>query len=191
MGPAQSAVLAYRGRVVSGRGQAASEFAALRVELEALSTEPFYPGSVNLVLDRPLRLRAGRAFVFDNGQRMLWPAVLNRVDVWIYRWSSCPLHIVEVLSPIHLRRRLQLSDGEGVTLEVSAAEIARVSCVERLVWGAFWLGRIRWTYSFAPYFACVEDLAQRLGAAQQKPGTGAGTRLIARALGMLHLRRGG
>jgi hypothetical protein len=140
---------------------------------------------MNLVLDRPLRLRAGGAFSFDHGKRMLWDATLNHVDVWIYRWTSCPLHIVEIVSPIHLRERFLLHDGDDVTLGVNAGDVERVSPRDRIAWAAFWLGRRRWTYSLASYFARVEDLAQRLGAAQQKPAMGGGARLIARARRML------
>jgi hypothetical protein len=169
MGQRESSQIEWHGRVASGRGSAAPELHALYAELNAIVREPLYPGSINLVLDRPLRMRASKAATFDRGRRMVWPATLNGIGVWLYRWRSCPLHVIEVLAPIHLRTRLLLRDGDGVTLGVSSSVVGRINVVERLIWAALWLGRGDWAYSVGTYFQHVEDWGMNLGAAQQKP----------------------
>jgi hypothetical protein len=106
---------------------------------------------------------------FDGGRRSLWPATVNGVDVWIYRWTSCPLHVVEIVSSVHLRLHLLLCDGDDVVLRVSNALVGSVGAADRLVWAVCWLGRRHWAYSRNAYFQRIEDMASRLGAAQREP----------------------
>ncbi len=171
-----------RGQVASGRGNAGPELHALRREVEAIVGEPIFPGSINLILNAPLRLRAGAARTFDDGKRMLWPATFNGIDVWVYRWRSCPLHIVEVVSAIHVRSYFQLADGDRVTLGLDAALIEGLRAVDRVIWAMLWLGRERWAYSAEPYFRRVENWGMNLGAAQQRPIPRGPVQLIARML---------
>ena len=159
----------FGGHVISGRGAAAPELLGLSEELHAIVRETIYPGSLNIVLNRPLRLRDTAAFAFDRERRMLWPAAsLNGVDVWIYRWPACPLHIIEVLSSIHLRERLKLKDGDHVILRLSDEQIGTINPLGRLAWAALWVGRRHWFYS-DPYYDKTLSLCTKLGAAQQQP----------------------
>lgn len=164
-----SAQIELGGQVISGRGRAAPELFGLSEELHAIVKEPLYPGSLNIVLNRPLRLLNTAAFTFDGESRMLWPASLNGVDVWIYRWRESPLHIVEVLSSIHLRERLKLKDGDDVILRLRDKQIGAINPIGRLTWAVLWIGRRQWVYSNYAYYSRTMGLCTKLGATQQEP----------------------
>jgi hypothetical protein len=65
------------------------------------------------------------------------------LEVWLYRWRTCPLHVVEVFSPICLRDRLSLKDGHDVHLHVGDEHSAAIDMVGNLAWAALWMGRRR------------------------------------------------
>lgn len=153
------------GKVTSGRGHAKDHIFAHQDEVLAIVGQALCPGSLNIILNRPLRFVDSAAFCFDGERRMLWPASLNGIDVWLYRWRECPLHIVEVLSSVHLRQRFDLKDGDEVTLSLNDEEIGAMRPTEFITWEALWAGRRNWHYSVNKY--CV--LCTMLGAAQQRP----------------------
>lgn len=164
-----SSLITVHGQVVSGRGTAACELSTFASELSQIVPEPLCPGSLNLVLDKPIRLAEETAFIFDGGRRMIWPAVLEGLDVWIYRWLETPLHIVEVLSPVFLRERLHLQDGVFVDLSVRDEQVDAITPLGKLTWASLWLGRRGWSYSKSTYYSKTMYIAAKLGGAQQQP----------------------
>ena len=114
-----SSEVAFEGQVVCGRGLAAPELVTLSVQVQAIVKEPLCPGSLNIVLNRPMRLLDTAGFAFDRGYRTLWPASLGGINVWVYRWRESPLHVVEILSSVYLRGRLNLKNGDAVTLRLT------------------------------------------------------------------------
>lgn len=150
------------GSVVDGRGRASEHLAEFNEALRVVSGQIFHPGSLNVVLERPLRLRPDVGVAFDEwGKRRLWSGRLNGDRVWIYRWRGCPLHIVEVLHPDLLRKRLQLRTGSIIRLELDGA--ARPSVIDRLFWGCLWaLGRRGWFYTRPEYARLVARLDRGL-----------------------------
>lgn len=156
------------GTVVMGRGNAAKHFAANSQELRELLGTELFPGSLNVILKRPLRLREAAALRFDSGMRLLWPATMHGTPVWIYRWRWAPLHVVEVVSTVGLRKAFQLADGNLVTLSVSPERLGAVSFLSTLAWSAFWLGRRDWCYSNDRYYQRTARWCRRLGATQAR-----------------------
>lgn len=160
------------GQVVSGRGIGKHEVVRCSAELHGIVKKSLYPGTLNVLLNRPLRLLETAGFTFDRENKMVWPAALSGEDVWIYRWRGCPLHVVGVLSSICLRERFNLKDGDDVTLGVSNGQIGAINTLGRLAWAALWIGRRN---SFFLRDTCHTGLnrtmiwSKKLGALQQQP----------------------
>ncbi len=89
------------GRVTKGRGFAKDIFAMEPIPGALSDGGRFYPGSLNVVLDGPVRLDVGKAIPFAGGKRYLWHVSINGVGtpVFAYRWKGCPLHVLEIVSP--------------------------------------------------------------------------------------------
>lgn len=114
-----------KGQVVSGRPLAAAEPLTLREQVQTIIREPLCAGSLNIVLNRSVRLHdaARLAFYFD--YRTLWGTSLGGMKVWVYRGCESPLHIVKILSRVHLRERLNLKNGpvrQGIGCNSGAAD---------------------------------------------------------------------
>jgi hypothetical protein len=164
-----SAEVAVAGQVVAGRGLAGAELVNLREQIQAIVGEPLCPGSLNIVLNHPVRLLDAAGFSFDLDYRTLWQASLGGMDVWVYRWRESPLHIVEILSSVHLRKRLNLKNGDTVTLRVSRVQLGEIRLLERFIWAALWTGRRRWFYSHKFYSDHTVRFGKELGATQEQP----------------------
>jgi hypothetical protein len=158
-----------KGQVVSGRGLAAAELLTLREQVQTIVQEPLCPGSLNIILNRPVRLRDAAGSAFDFDYRRLWRASLGGINVWVYRWRESPLHIVEILSPVHLRERLNLKNGDTVTLRISKRQIGKIHFRERFIWAALWAGRRHWFYSHKAYSNHTVRFGKELGATQERP----------------------
>jgi len=136
--------------VISGRGKAKVSLGEIQnLENEKLN---IYPGSLNLVAKLPLRLDDSRAsFVNKDGKRKFWKTKLNDVDVYIYRWPSCPLHIFELVSIEKLRDKMNLNDGSSVRLEVPKEYIKKLHWLESLSWFLLYFKRESWYYKKENY----------------------------------------
>src|SRR5690606_16150061 len=55
-----------------------------------------------------------------------------------YRWNSCPLHILELVSSHHLRDELYLASGDTVEVELNSLEVAALSQMQKIVWKIVW-----------------------------------------------------
>jgi hypothetical protein len=104
--------VALKGQVVSGRGLAAPELLTLREQVQTIVQEPLCPGSLNIILNRPVRFLDTAGFAFDRDYRTLWPASLGGINVWVYRWRESPLHTVEILASVYLRERRYAADEQ-------------------------------------------------------------------------------
>ena len=130
--------LTIEGTVISGFGKG-QEFVTLegyaRQFREELGYEP-YPGTLNLDLEEPVRDRIDRLEPiridgWEDGDRSFgvvycYPASLVDAD------ESVPLHVIvpkrtdhdtatlELISPVNLRDRLDLSDGSSLAIRVES-----------------------------------------------------------------------
>jgi hypothetical protein len=160
------------GQVISGRGLGRHRVFRYRDELRAIVKQSLYPGTLNVVLNLPLRLLDTAGTKFDCEGGMVWPGSFCGVDVWMYRWPSCPLHVVEVVSSICLRERFGLRDGDDVTLGLSKGQTGPIDTLGRLAWAAFWIGR-RNSFFFRDTCHTGQNRtmlwSERLGALQQPP----------------------
>jgi hypothetical protein len=173
------------GQVVSGRGIGAQRVLRYQEELRPIVKETLYPGTLNVLLDRPLRLLDAVGNRFDGEGAKLWPASLNGLNVWIYRWAACPLHIVGVLSPLCLRERFNLKDGDNVNLTVKTEQTAPINLLGRLAWAAFWVGRRNSFFSRETCHTGTNKTmiwSRRLGALQSQPEV-PGARRLGRLVG--------
>lgn len=159
--------LAFVGQVMSGRGEAALHITEYAEELKNTIGGDLVAGSLNVVFKRPFKLVNENAIRFDNEKRLLWPASINGIPVWLYRWRHAPLHIAELLSTVHLRDALRLRDGDEIRIELKKSDINIISPVGRFVWGLCWIGRRPWCYKNHGYYVRTRGWCIRCGATQQ------------------------
>ena len=127
-----------------------------------------FPGSLNVCLTRSILLNGSRSHVHSE-IRMLWPGTVNGVPVWLYRWPSAPLHVVELVAEENLRDRLGVLNGSTVTIRLDA-ELASVPSIRsRVVSNALWSGRRDWYYTNDNYTKWAGRLEKRLGGIQGRP----------------------
>lgn len=112
--------------------------------------QTLYPGSLNLLLSRPVRFARPAAIRFARNH-CVWPATLNGQPVWLCRWATAPLHVVEVLATEHLRSQWALNDGDRLELHLAAALLEPLPVIDRLVHTVVWAGRGRWYYAADSY----------------------------------------
>jgi hypothetical protein len=152
--------------VIPGRGLASKQLASIK-ELDKYG---FCPGSLNLIFNKPTKLEANKCTVatFDVTQRYFWPAKIDDVDVFLYRWRGSRLHTVEVMAPVNLRSHFGLYDGATVKIEVSKKIIRPVRVRERLLYQLLWsMGRQSWPYQSELYQSFVKYLEAAAGALQK------------------------
>jgi CTP-dependent riboflavin kinase len=168
-GTASPETVCLRGRVAAGNGK--SSFHVERhAELirEALGAS-MVRGSLNIILKHPVMLKNGTARVTCYGNEkphFYWPGRLNGTEVWLYRWRSAPLHVVELLATVRLRTHLNLSDGDEVEVEARARDIGRISGLGRLTWMLLWSGRKNGTYANQRYYFPAQRWGKKFGATQ-------------------------
>lgn len=154
------------GTVIAGRGKASAHLLDLNAELKSITSETLVPGSLNVVLERPIWLAPDRAIPFDGGHRLLWRGWLGDTPIWLYRWSVAPLHVVEILSSIHLRSALNLHDGARVRIKLDVAQVRPIPWLARVAWAVIWSDRKAWSYTNDAYYYLVRPWGVRLGATQ-------------------------
>jgi hypothetical protein len=125
------------GVVVAGRGKASADLAPLADAIEAVLGERPYPGTLNLILHSPLLFDV-QGIVLSRRQRYLWPVEIDGTPALAYRWRSCPLHVIEIVSARHLRSRLHLSDGNGVKLRFRRDLVAPLPALNKAAWTLLW-----------------------------------------------------
>jgi hypothetical protein len=154
------------GTVVSGRGNASAVIRGNMDELtSALGTE-LVQGSLNLVLQQPVKLAPARSVSVDGGRRLFWPATIEAIGVWAYRWPHAPLHVLEVVAPVRLREALGLSDGSPLTLTLDRADTVDLTLTARAAWAAWWYGRGPWYYTGDVYKEYAKRFCKRVAATQ-------------------------
>jgi len=140
-----------------------------------------FPGSLNVALKRPLRMNEVVARRFKGRHGLIWPASLNGMPVWVYRWQYAPLHVLEVLSTAHLRDSLSLADGDPVTIRINREQVDTVGWLGAWTWLLVWFGRPGWYYAHDRYASRTGPWCLHLGATQA-PRVG-GLTMIRRLLG--------
>ncbi len=147
-------------------------------------------GSLNVILKRPamLRVETARRTAFGNEKpHFYWPGRINGIDVWLYRWQSAPLHVVELLATTHLRTTLGLADGDEVEVDARRCDVDRIPAVGRLAWVLLWTGRRRSTYANDRYYFPAQRWGKTFGATQL--GTDKNFKDLAAALRGLALKK--
>lgn len=160
------------GRVVRGRGVARTHLQDEAEDFHRATGQNLFPGSLNVILQAPLFLNLKEARFTRSRVRLLWPATLFDLPVWIYRFPHSPLHVVELLSPDHLRSRFALADGDPVVLRVRETLCVDLSLRQRAAWTLLWKGRESWSYSRDTYYFKTRQLAIDLGATQREVSKG-------------------
>jgi hypothetical protein len=163
-GAGQRSVL---GEVVAGRGNAAPTMRREAEAFRAATGERLLPGSLNLLLSEDVFFDLSAARRTASGQRLLWRMSLCGLPVWAYRWPHAPLHVVEILAPVHLRETLGLQDGDRVSLSFPGRIAVPLTLRQKLACLLIWRGREAWSYRRDGYCTRLRQLAIDLGATQR------------------------
>ena len=144
------------GRVVSGRGVATSILSGRRELLDYFGAEP-QPGTLNVILDRPILFRPDRAKVRLEAPKILaWAARMEGHPCLVHRPRNCPFHVIEVISPY----RFQIQKGSRTLVEFDVADTAQIAGGRLFVWGCLWYLRRSRACSAEPRW--VTRLSRRL-----------------------------
>ena len=145
-----------KGMVLSGRDKATKYLESLPENIIDSGGIAIYPGSLNLVLERPVTFDSSKALVFDSGKRMLWPVSFLETEAWACRWVGARVHVLEIVSKINLRREHGLSDGDKVSVITGSQNIMGTPFVAKMVNFVCWGGRKHWYYSKEWYNRIIE-----------------------------------
>jgi len=154
------------GTVASGRGQSTTYIRIHSAELKEKLGQDLVEGSLNVILNRPVKLAAENAIVFDGGKRLLWPATIEGQRGWAFRWVRAPLHVLEFVATVHLRRSLGLKDGTPVRIAIRAEDVVPLSAVSHFAWFMVWAGRRHWFYNGNTYREFAKRWTRYFGATQ-------------------------
>jgi hypothetical protein len=140
-----SKTLTLPGLIVSGRGVGAGMVEANQdVICDILGATP-YPGTLNVVLDAPLLLK--KAHQLDaKGKLFGVQGFINGVSCLMYRFHGAPLHVVEVISSVHLRNTLELKDDQAIEVVLPQENTATPSPQRRRLWELFYGRRLQAYY---------------------------------------------
>ncbi|MBE7638689.1 DUF120 domain-containing protein [Sneathiella sp. P13V-1] len=130
---------------VSGRGFGADMVNInQKVIEETLDAVPF-PGTLNIVTDEPLLLK--KAVQLDQKGKLFGVrGAINNIPCLLYRFNYTPMHVFEVIAPVHLRNTLGLEDGQKVGITVSKENIMPPTEKRRRLWELFYKGRLEAYY---------------------------------------------
>ncbi len=128
------------GRVATGRGAAIKMVASNNEYIKTLLGVDPFPGTLNIVLDKPVILQC--VTPLDKRPKQFGVVgSINNVPCIIYRWRGAPLHIVEIIAAASLRETLALVDGGKVRLTLPCNNLAEPAYWRVLLWKLFYKGR--------------------------------------------------
>jgi len=105
--------------VRSGSGTAASWTGLFGPALEARYHVVLEPGSLNLWADAPILWQDPVHIIESTVTGEFCPVILEECAVGVaFRANKATPTYLEVLSPVHLRTRLNLSDGQPITVRL-------------------------------------------------------------------------
>ena len=138
-----------RGRVIGGRGTA-SKVKTFTAEVVNFFEELPVRGTLNLALDKPVRLDPGQIEFMGGKRAFFWACEIDGMRCLITRAKGHPLHIIEIIAPYKLRDKFQLRDGDWFELRISRdIVIEDLPWSTRAIWNIFWRFREGWYVSKA------------------------------------------
>ncbi len=129
------------GYPVAGRGYGADMVLSHQNKVEKQLGAMPYPGTLNVVLEKPLLLK--NAVQLDaKGKLFGVRGYINEIPCLLYRFNFTPMHVLEVIAPVHLRNTLGLKDGQGIEILVSKENLCHPTLWRFRVWELFYKGRL-------------------------------------------------
>lgn len=155
--------ITMKAKVVDGRGIATGKMKRLEEGLQKQQVK-FYPGTLNLVLDRPISLRKDMATIQLEEQFLFWPMILNDTECMAHRFGQCPFHIVEVVAEHKLRDTIDVSDNL-VEIRLNVKDVKNLSPLQHLMWTLAWKGREQLYYTsntYAKFIGRLQNLRYKV-----------------------------
>lgn len=149
----------FYANVTRGRGLASSTRSEDIRIISRSSGKNLKPGSLNLIAHKALYFKKKEVFL-KIADHYYWPADIQGVPAYISFWDGSPAHVFEMFSEYHLRSRLNLNDGDRVTVTVDFdfLDWHRTDLLKnRIVWTAAWRYRESWFYTSNAYQRLIEE----------------------------------
>ena len=157
--------LRLKGKVVRGRGQATAALVPFHQDIAGFLGKPVVPGSLNVVAARPILFSLDHAVLkYRNGaggERWFWPVTVSGIPCLATRWKWCPLHILEIVSPVYLRAAKGVIREGQIDIEISHESVRLLPWEKRVGWWLVWKGREALWYESNGYAKLTRRL--RLG----------------------------
>ncbi len=133
------------GYVISGRNIGASMIERSKERIkDILGTEP-YAGTLNVVMDNPFLFRLASQ-IDEKGKQFAIYCSVEGIACLIYRWRGAPLHVVEIIAPMHLRSALNLKEGQRIDIIVPKDKMLPPSTWRWCLWRLFYQQRLHVYY---------------------------------------------
>jgi hypothetical protein len=147
------------GVIVTGRGLATAALHSDSTLVNGFYDINLCPGSMNLVLNKPINLLTELSVNYDQKdsnlkRRWFWEAKIDNHFVLLTRWRLCPFHIVECLSEFNFKQN-GYQDGDIVSIIIDKKVTLPLSALQSLVWNILWLGRQKLWYRSYIYWRIV------------------------------------
>ena len=146
------------GMVCAGRGKASLRLEKYKEELEHYFQNSPHPGSFNLVISKPVALNYDSVIIFGSDQRAFWPIIVNNLPCLIYRWHKCPLHVLEIVSDVNLRKYLGVKDGNIVKIQIPKESQVSLDAMQHFLWLTLWRYRESWYYKRNCYTQTIKRI---------------------------------
>jgi len=135
----------FEGIVCAGRGKGAVAISNNSDRIAEILGRTPYPGTLNVILNRPLSLKGGRP-LDAKAKHFGVLGEINGIPCLIERWKGAPLHVLEIVSSVFLRETLGLKDGEFVELSVTEGSFIEPAGWRSWLWSVFYRNRLEGYY---------------------------------------------
>lgn len=165
----------FSGVVMSGRGIGRKRMIQLQSFFDTHQHQ-FFPGTLNVVLDNPVKFNPETAPMNYNNVFLFWPIKLNGIDCWVYRWAQCPAHILEVVSEHCMRDTIEIDPRKPLEVSIESKYLKSLKPLNKLYWFGFWSVREKWFYTsdfynkiVGKYLNLIYYIKRFLGCKQKLP----------------------
>ena len=141
-------ILYYTGKVVDGRKNASSLIKDNYVHLTSTLGFWHFPWTLNIVFNTPVLFNQKQAIYFDEGKKLFWNASYldKNIPIYIYRWRGAPLHVLEFISSVKLRKYFNLNNKSQFTISINRSMVLPIGWINKFIWYVIWKNRPSWYY---------------------------------------------
>lgn len=145
-------IIKLDGKITSGRRKHSKDPNRDFEKLKSYFLQAAYPGSLNVILEKPIGFNPNLAVVSGSGNHKYWEAnIFGNEKILIHRFNDCPFHIVQIVSTDFIRGKFGLSDGDSISISISSDSIVPMNWIEIVFWSVLWKFRENLFYTDSIY----------------------------------------